>query len=90
MENVELEILKSSKDEIEVRIGNMTILEILRVYLNKDPAVSFAAWKRDHPSEKPILKVTTKGKSAKKAISDAVTSIVKELDKVETEFKKLK
>ena len=85
-----MEILKSSKDEIEVRIGNMTLVEILRVYLNKDPAVSFAAWKRDHPSEKPILKVTTKGKSAKKAISDAVTSIVKELDKIEADFKKLK
>lgn len=87
---LELEILKSSKDEIEVRVGNITLVEILRVYLNKDPAVSFAAWKREHPSEKPILKVTTKGKSAKKAISDAVASIVKELDKIEADFKKLK
>ena len=87
---LEMEILKSSKDEIEVRVGNMTLVEILRVYLNKDPAVSFAAWKREHPSEKPILKVTTKGKSAKKAISDAVASIVKELDKIEADFKKMK
>ena len=87
---MELEILKSSKDEIEVRLGNMTLVEILRVYLNKDPAVSFSAWKREHPSEKPILKVTTKGKSAKKAISDAVASIVKDLDKIEADFKKLK
>ena len=87
---MELEILKSSKDEIEVRIGSMTIVEILRVYLNKDPAVSFAAWKREHPSEKPILKVTTKGKTAKKAISDAVASITKDLDKIEVDFKKLK
>ena len=90
MEHIELEILKSSKDEIEVRIGSMTLVEILRVYLNKDPAVSFAAWKREHPSEKPILKVTTKGKTAKKAISDAVASITKDLDKIETDFKKLK
>ena len=90
MEHIELEILKSSKDEIEVRLGNMTLVEILRVYLNKDPAVSFSAWKREHPSEKPILKVTTKGKSAKKAISDAVASIVKDLDKIEADFKKLK
>lgn len=90
MEHIELEILKSSKDEIEVRLGNMTLVEILRVYLNKDPAVSFSAWKREHPSEKPILKVTTKGKSAKKAISDAVSSIVKDLDKIEADFKKLK
>lgn len=90
MEHVELEILKSSKDEIEVRIGSMTLVEILRVYLNKDPSVSFAAWKREHPSEKPILKVITKGKTAKKAISDAVSSITKELDKIESDFKKLK
>ncbi len=87
---MELEILKSSKEEIEVRLGNMTLVEILRVYLNKDPSVSFSAWKREHPSEKPILKVITKGKSAKKAISDAVASIVKDLDKIETDFKKLK
>lgn len=87
---MELEILKSSKDEIEVRLGNMTLVEILRVYLNKDPAVSFAAWKREHPSEKPILRVVTKGKTAKKAINDAVNSITKELDKIEADFKKLK
>ena len=87
---MELEILKSSKEEIEVRLGNMTLVEILRVYLNKDTSVSFSAWKREHPSEKPILKVTTKGKSAKKAISDAVASIVKDLDKIEADFKKLK
>lgn len=87
---IELEILKSSKEEIEVRIGSMTLVEILRVYLNKDPAVNFAAWKREHPSEKPILKVTTKGKTAKKAISDAITSMVKDLDKIEADFKKMK
>ncbi|MEK6847512.1 MAG: RpoL/Rpb11 RNA polymerase subunit family protein [Nanoarchaeota archaeon] len=90
MEHIELEILKSSKDEIEVRLGNMTLVEILRVYLNKDPAVSFAAWKREHPSEKPILRVTTEGKTAKKAINDAIASITKELDKIEADFKKLK
>ena len=87
---IELEILKSSKEEIEVRIGSMTLVEILRVYLNKDQAVNFAAWKREHPSEKPILKVTTKGKTAKKAISDAIASMVKDLDKIEADFKKLK
>lgn len=87
---IELEILKSSKEEIEARIGSMTLVEILRVYLNKDPAVSFAAWKREHPSEKPILKVATKGKTAKKAISDAIASITKELDKTEEAFKKMK
>ncbi|MCX6749368.1 MAG: hypothetical protein NTW17_01315 [Candidatus Pacearchaeota archaeon] len=90
MEHMELEILKSSKEEIEVRIGNMTLVEILRVYLNKDSGVTFAAWKREHPSEKPILKVMTKGKTAKKAINDAVSAITKDLEKIEENFKKIK
>lgn len=87
---MEIKILKSSKDEIEVEIENLTIAEILRVYLNKDSAVSFTAWKRKHPTEKPILKVTTKGKTAKKAINDAVATITKDLDKTLNDFKKLK
>ena len=85
-----MNILESAKNEIKVELENVTLAEILRVYLNKDSAVSFAAWKREHPTEKPILLVKTKGKTAKKAISDAVGVITKELDKVESEFKKLK
>ena len=87
---MEIKILKSSKDEIEVQLENLTMAELLRVYLNKDPSVTFAAWKREHPSEKPILAVRTKGKSAKKAISDAVDAAVKDLDKIESDFKKMK
>ena len=87
---MELEFLKNSKDEIEVRLPNITLVEILRVYLNKDDSVSFAAWKREHPSEKPILKVTTKRKTPKKTIRNTITSIEKDLDKIEADFKKLK
>ena len=87
---MEINILKESKSEIEVEVEGLTIAEILRVYLNKDSAVDFAAWKRKHPTEKPILKVTTKGKTAKKAITDAINSIGKDLDNVLADFKKLK
>ena len=87
---MEFKILKISKDEMEVQVENLTLAEILRVYLNGDPSVTFAAWKRNHPSEKPILALKTKGKTAKKAIGDAVASAVKELEKIETEFKKMK
>ena len=87
---MEINVLKSSKDEIELELGSVTIVEILRVYLNKDSSVTFAAWKRKHPTEKPILLVKTKGKTAKKAISDAVNSITKDLDKLDSDFKKLK
>ncbi|MEK6918013.1 MAG: RpoL/Rpb11 RNA polymerase subunit family protein [Nanoarchaeota archaeon] len=87
---MELKFLKSEKDEIEVELPNLTLAEILRVYLNKDDEIVVAAWKRDHPTEKPILKVKTKGKSAKKAISDAITFVIKDLDKTLEEFKKMK
>ena len=73
---MDIKVLKSEKDLMEVQIGSLTIAELLRVYLNKDSAVTFAAWKREHPTENPILKVETKGKTAKKAIDDAVVAAV--------------
>ena len=85
-----IRIIKSEKNEIRAELGNLTVAEILRVYLNKDPSVSFAAWRRKHPSEKPIILVRTKGKTAKKAISDAVDAISKDLDKFEKNFKGLR
>ena len=87
---MEINVLKSSKDELELELENSTIVEILRVYLNKDSSVEFAAWKREHPTEKPVLAVKTKGKTPKKAVADAVNLITKDLDKVESDFKKMK
>lgn len=87
---MDVNILRAEKDEIEVELGDITIAEILRVYLNKDDSVNFAAWRREHPTKNPILLVKTKGKTAKKAVGDAVKQIEKELDKLETDFKKLK
>ena len=85
---MELEILKQDKEAIEVQLDNLTLVEILRVYLNKDSEVKFAAWKREHPTKKPILSV--KAKNPKKAIKDAVSAITKDLDKIEKDFSKLK
>ena len=87
---MEINILKSSKDDMEVELENLSIAELLRVYLNKDSSVTFAAWKREHPSEKPILAVKTKGKTVKKALNDAIALITKNLDKFESDFKKMK
>lgn len=87
---MEIKIIKSSKDELEAEIENLTMVEILRVYLNKDSAVTFAAWKREHPTKNPILALKTKGKTAKKAINDAVNLITKDLDKILKDFKGLK
>lgn len=87
---MEINVLKNDKNELEAEIGSLTIAEILRVYLNKDSAVEFAAWKREHYTKMPILKIITKGKTAKKAIDDAISAITKDLDKFESDFKKLK
>ncbi len=87
---MEFEILSESKDEIEFRVGSLTIAELLRVYLNQNENVSFAAWKREHPTEQPIMKVKSKGKDVKKLIKDAAEDITKELDKFKADFKKLK
>jgi DNA-directed RNA polymerase subunit L len=64
---MELNILKDEKDEIELQTDNLTMAEILRVYLNKDASVTFAAWRRGHATENPVLLVKTKGKTARKA-----------------------
>lgn len=87
---MEFKILNSSKDEAEIESDSITIVEILRVYLNKDSGVTFAAWKREHPTKNPILLVKTKGKTAKKAVEDAVKEIEKDLKKVDEDFKKMK
>jgi DNA-directed RNA polymerase subunit L len=87
---MEVTVLRASKEEMEVELDNMTLTEILRVYLNKDSGVGFAAWKREHPTKKPILLVKTKGKTAKKAVEDAIKAITKDLEKFEADFSKLK
>ena len=78
-----LKILSSSKEEIELEVDNLTIAEILRVYLNKDDSVVFAAWRRSHPTKNPILLVKTKDKNPKKAVEDAVKQLDKDLEKIE-------
>jgi DNA-directed RNA polymerase subunit L len=86
---MEVKFLKEEKNEAEIQLDNLTIAEILRAYLVKDENVEFAAWKREHPMRKEIvLKVKTKGKTVKKAVSDAIEQIEKESEKLVNEFKK--
>ncbi len=84
---MEIKILKDEKNEIELEMDNLTIVELLRVYCNKEGA-KVAAWKRDHPTKNPILHV--EGENASKIVQKAITSIKKELDKYSDEFKKMK
>lgn len=87
---MEVKILKDEKNDLELSIDNQTVVEIVRVYLNKDENVKIGAWKKEHYSKPLILKVKTDGKSAKKALQDAISKIQKDLDKYREEFKKAK
>jgi len=87
---MEVTIVKDEKNDLEATIDNQTIVEIVRSYLNKDSSVKLAAWKKVHYSKPLILKVKTEGKTAKKALSDAITAIQKDLDKYKGEFSKAK
>jgi len=78
---MELEVIKNEKDDLELTTDNGTVAEVLRIYLNEDSNVKKAVWRRDHPSKPILMKVmTASGKTAKKAISDAVVVIGKDLD----------
>ena len=88
---MDLKVLNSTKEEIEIEVGDVTIAEILRVYLNKDVSVDFVAWKREHYTKDPILSVKTlKGKDVKKTVVAAANKVVKDLESIESNFKKMK
>jgi DNA-directed RNA polymerase subunit L len=82
--------LKDEKNEAEIELDNLTIAEILRVYLARDENVKFVAWRREHPSKNPVLKIKTAGKTVRKAVQDAISEIEKEADKLVSDFKKAK
>ena len=85
---MQIKYLKDEKNEVEIELDNTTIAEILRAYLIQDDNVEFAAWRKEHPTKNPILKIKTEGKTASKALKDAVEKIEKELDKIQSEIKK--
>lgn len=80
LSNMNIEILEQDKNNLELKIDNITIAEILRVYLNKQ-GIEFAAWRREHPTKPVIFKIKSSDKSMKKEISDAVSAIKKDLNK---------
>lgn len=85
---MEATILKNEKNEMQVEMNNQTVAEILRIYLNKDDAVTFTAWRKEHPIKNPILTLKTSGKTAKKALADAIEAVEKDTEKLAAEFKK--
>ena len=85
---MEVKILNQDKNSIDVEVDNLTVVELLRVYLNKQSGVKFAAWKREHPLKNPVLHV--EGDNPKKFIQSAIKATEREIDAVMSEFKKFK
>ena len=85
-----INIVKEEKNDLEIEIDNQTVAELVRVYLNKDDKVKLGAWRKVHYSKPSILKIITDGKTAKKALNDAIEHAMKDLDKYKDDFKKAK
>ncbi len=79
MIDMEIEVISQKNDELELRIDNLTVAEILRVYLNEE-GIKFAAWRRDHLTKPVIFRIESNGKTVKKAIADAISAINKDLN----------
>ncbi len=80
-----IEIVKQDKNNLEIKLDNPTVAEVLRVYLNAQ-GIEFAAWRKEHPT-KPIIFKIQSSKSIKKAVSDAVEAIKKDLENIEKTLK---
>ncbi len=87
---MEFKVLRQEKNEIELELDNLTVVELLRHYLTKESSVEFVAWKREHPTKNPILKLKTSGKDSKSIIESAIKSILEDLESLNSEFKKTK
>ncbi len=85
---MEIKVLKDEKNELEVQIDNQTVAELIRVYLNEDDSVKLGVWKKEHYSKPVILRIESDGKTAKKALQDAISKVQKDLNKCADEFKK--
>ena len=74
-----VEVISAEPHLMELRVDNLTIVELLRVYLNKNN-IKFAAWRRDHLTKPVIFRIESSGKTVKKDIIEAISGISKDLD----------
>ncbi len=88
---MEIKILEETKNKIQFKIEgeDHTILNLLKEELWKDKNVKIAAYRMDHPLVGiPEMTVeVSSGNSPKKAISDAIKRLDKELSKFKESFK---
>ena len=74
--------MKDEGNVLEIELNDLTIAEVIRVYLHKNEDVEFAAWRRDYPTKPMILRVEVKKGSARKAVQEAIEQIEKESEKL--------
>lgn len=84
---MDVEVIRSDKNETDIATDSVTISEILRVYLNQE-GVDFVAWRRDHPSKPVLFTIKSSGKSVSKIVGDAVSAIKKDCDSILSALKK--
>ncbi|MEM1577769.1 MAG: RpoL/Rpb11 RNA polymerase subunit family protein [Candidatus Pacearchaeota archaeon] len=77
-----MRILKKEKDYLEIEMNNLTLAEILRVYLWKNKNIIYAGWKREHPSKPPILILKTK--------KDSIEILKSTIEEIKEEIKEIK
>ena len=90
---MDLEVLTTKKNEIEfvLKGERHTFPALLREALLQDSSVEFAAYKLHHPFDKDSkFIVKTKGKSAKKALADALKHVDADLNEFKKAFKAAK
>ena len=77
---MKIKVIENKTNELKIEIDDSTLCEALRKELWEDKALVQASYSRKHPIEKPILLIQTEGKSAKKALQDAVARLAKKND----------
>ena len=82
-----IEIVNQEKNEVELKVDNPTVAEILRVYLNRQ-GIDFAAWRREHPSKPVTMLIRSSGKNINKEVAEAIDAIKKDLSKILSLVKK--
>ncbi len=71
---MEIKVIKDEKNVLEIELSNLTIAEVLRVYLNKEGA-KLAAWKKEHQTKNPVLHV--EADNPKKLLKAAIKALEK-------------
>ena len=82
-----VEIITLENDLCEFKTDSITVAEVLRAYLNEH-GIKFAAWRREHPTKPIIFRIESSGKTVKKAVSEAISAIKKDLEAINKVVKK--